>query len=111
MMYVKLRRALSICDTWPAFFAMKSSYMRSHPGDCASAAPAPALWPRVVLCISISPFLSNRTAPVVVLSRGWACVGWGGNDGAAVVGWARELLSVGGPRLWHVRSRRRFGLG
>lgn len=58
MMYVKLRSALSICDTWPAFFAMKSSYMRSHPGDCASAAPAPApaLWPRVVLCISISPF-------------------------------------------------------
>lgn len=32
MMYVKLRRALSICDTWPAFFVINSSYMESHCG-------------------------------------------------------------------------------
>lgn len=31
-MYVRLRRALSICDTCPAFFVMKSSYMASHCG-------------------------------------------------------------------------------
>lgn len=32
MMYVKLRNALSICDTWPAFFVMNSSYIFSHCG-------------------------------------------------------------------------------
>lgn len=32
IMYVRLRRALSICDTCPAFFVMKSSYMASHCG-------------------------------------------------------------------------------
>lgn len=32
MMYVRLRRALSICDTWPAFLEMKSSYSASQRG-------------------------------------------------------------------------------
>jgi hypothetical protein len=32
MMYVRLRSALSICDTCPAFLVIKSSYMLSHFG-------------------------------------------------------------------------------
>lgn len=32
MIYVKLLRALSICDTDPAFLVMNSSYMDSHCG-------------------------------------------------------------------------------
>ena len=32
MMYVRLRRADSICETCPAFLAMKSSYMERHCG-------------------------------------------------------------------------------
>ena len=38
MMYVRLRSALSICDTWPAFLVMKSSYMASQCGGSASIA-------------------------------------------------------------------------
>lgn len=37
MMYVKLRSALSICDTALAFLTMKSLYMSSHFGGIASA--------------------------------------------------------------------------
>jgi hypothetical protein len=41
MIYVKLRSALSICDTWPAFFVMNSSYIPSHCGGSAR------IWPNV----------------------------------------------------------------
>ena len=41
MMYVKLRSALSICDTCPAFLVIKSSYMLSHWGGRAK------IWPSV----------------------------------------------------------------
>lgn len=41
MMYVKLRRALSICDTCPAFLVMNSSYIPSHCGGSVR------IWPKV----------------------------------------------------------------
>lgn len=40
MIYVKLRSALSICETCPAFLVMKSSYMASHFGGIARICPA-----------------------------------------------------------------------
>lgn len=39
-MYVKLRSALSICDTCPAFLVMNSSYIPNHCGGSAR------IWPR-----------------------------------------------------------------
>ena len=41
MIYVKLRSALSICDTWPAFLVINSSYIPSHCGGRAR------IWPTV----------------------------------------------------------------
>jgi hypothetical protein len=40
MIYVRLLSALSICDTWPAFLVMKSSYMLSHFGGIDRIWPA-----------------------------------------------------------------------
>lgn len=40
MIYVKLLSALSICDTWPAFLVMNSSYMPSHFGGIDRIWPA-----------------------------------------------------------------------
>lgn len=39
MIYVKLRRALSIWLTWPAFLVTKSSYIPSHCGAMARICP------------------------------------------------------------------------
>lgn len=41
IMYVRLRSALSICDTCPAFLVMNSSYIPSHCGGMAR------IWPRL----------------------------------------------------------------
>lgn len=39
MIYVKLLSALSICDTWPAFLVINSSYMDSHCGGSDNMLP------------------------------------------------------------------------
>lgn len=41
-MYVKLRKALSICDTWPAFLVINSSYIDSHCGGIDRILPSDA---------------------------------------------------------------------
>jgi hypothetical protein len=56
MMYVSDRSADSICDTWCAFLAMKSSYRCSHrvDGDRAVLLPelSPAREPEIWLCVA-----------------------------------------------------------
>lgn len=56
MMYVNDLSADSICDTWCAFFVMKSSYRCSHRGDGDAAAGLSELpaggGPKVWFCVS-----------------------------------------------------------